>query len=119
MAIPKWANDITETVCRNANKDIPPIIWRKSKIKNYSSGTTYKDRIVITAAGPRKEQKLILLHELTHWIIDWNEGHSDVFWDMAWKLYREYKILIQYAKWREFRYKRKAKTAYYRSLNKQ
>lgn len=122
---PQWALDLIEQVCRDEGREVRPnLIWRHRRaLKNHgSSGYCAVDlsRIVVTAGGPRHEQKLVLLHELAHWLRprtqrseDW---HSDAFWIKAFELFRRYKVPIRYAKWRETNYKKGAIVGYVANL---
>lgn len=76
--------------------------------------------ITITAGKSRVDQKLVLLHEIAHLIgSKEREGHSPRFWDIAWDLYRTFKVPINYAKKREYSYKQEAKAAYRRNIKPQ
>ena len=128
---PKWAEEIILSVCKEYNLSEPKVNWRRShkqkkgfytesngnnipifKPKRYfSSGVAYttENEISITAGSERKDQKLVLLHELAHLISPKEEHHGKVFWEIAWKLYRQYKVPINYAKEREYSYRKLAK----------
>lgn len=131
MKIPNWANDLILEVCLEYHIPPPQINWRRShrikkvfytdsngnnipifKSKRYfSSGVSYtkENKISITAGSERKDQKLVLLHELAHLIAPEKEHHGKIFWEIAWKLYRQYKVPINYAKQREYSYRKLAK----------
>ena len=96
--------------------------WAKHTVAEGSSGRTFKpyslfkpDRVHVTAGSDRKDQKLVLLHELAHWLLPAGEHHGADFWDKAWELYRRYKVPIRYAKAREGNYRKGAIAAYRRS----
>lgn len=62
-------------------------------------------RIIVTAGTDRKDQRLVLLHELAHWLRPVGESHSSAFWDQAFELYQRYGVSIKYATERESRYR--------------
>lgn len=113
---PCWAQDLIIRVALDEGiDDLPVLIWRKSKKQIWSTGYTFwKGIIRFTAGLDELDQKLVLLHELAHWIT--LELHTNKFWDKAWELYRRYKIPIRYAKTRESSYRKGALVAYHRSL---
>lgn len=139
MAIPKWADELATQVCKDYGATKPPINWRKSRAyrkvsesfttswgerivphrsaRKFSSGVTYPTRIGITAGTDRKDQKLVLLHELAHWLTP-KEHHSVVFWEKAFELYRRYKVPMRYAQQREYRYRKTARIGYKNSRSK-
>lgn len=47
------------------------------------------------------DQRLVLCHEIAHWLGAPKEGHSPAFWRRAWRLYRRYRVPIYYALARE------------------
>lgn len=137
MKIPNWASDLVNQVSAEYRKPLlPNVIWRRRHSKkewnekyqmwekrnksNYSSGTTYSEenKIVVTAGSSRKDQKLVLLHELAHWLMPADENHGKAFWDLAFDLYRKYKVPMYYALNREKNYRQEAKFAYRRNRNK-
>jgi len=73
------------------------------------------NRVHVTAGTDRTDQKLVLLHELAHWLCDVGEHHGARFWDKAWQLYRRYRVPIRYARKREGNYRKGAALAYARS----
>lgn len=120
---PKWAIDLASKVAQDEGRPQPPLVkWRRLKFwsPEHSSGTSYttENKIVITAGKSYKDQKLVLLHELAHWLCDTNEHHSDRFWDKAFGLYRRYNIPMKYALQREGNYKERAKQAYRRNVDR-
>jgi hypothetical protein len=113
--------DITEQVLEDEGCKRKPTL--KLIRKGYGtcySGTCYKDRIVLTKGkyAGKKDGKLVLLHELAHWLLPWGEHHSERFWDKAFELYRRYGVPMRYAKNREARYRKKASKAYLKNLRK-
>jgi hypothetical protein len=87
--------------------------WRKGKSIN-TSGTCWPDHIAITQGKNRTDAKMVLLHELAHWV---NPGqhHNEKFWLTAWDLYRHFKIPIRHCLKREKNYRKGALKAYHKS----
>src|SRR6266540_652846 len=123
--MPGWAIDLTLKVARAAERmDVPVVTWRlrhrnprrrawgRGKIivppATHSSGRCYPARIVITAGRSLKDQRLVLLHELAHWLAPTGEHHSESFWERAWALYRLYGVDLAYARKREGDYRKLA-----------
>ena len=138
-APPKWAQDLVLTVALDAGRDdVPELTWYragkrkvmysewgfptsrahkavKTKVlppRRGSSGTAWPTlgRIHVTAGTDRKDQKLVLLHELAHWLTP-KDHHSPRFWDKAWELYRRYRVPLRYARIREGNYRKGALVA--------
>jgi hypothetical protein len=101
MKVPKWAQDlILDTLLylqsRGYPDAIPEIRWRHSSYHKLSSGVCYQhNHITITAGKDRRDQKLVLLHELAHWVLPDKEHHGDAFWRLAFELYRVNKLPIR------------------------
>lgn len=112
-ATPKWAAALVAGVCEHAGVEPPAVKWRRGRTSDLSSGTYYAEshRLVVTAAGPRYEQRLVLLHELAHALTP-GEHHSLTFWLTAWRLYFEHGVPVRYAQQREFRYRQTARRGY-------
>lgn len=104
--LPQWAYTIAFDVCRGTKRGIPEIHWRVSKNKSWTSGTTWSDHIAITAGlggrgiPQRTEHKIVLLHELSHWLTP-GHHHDRVFWDQMYKLIHRYNIPLNEAVLRE------------------
>lgn len=119
MAVPQWAQELTINALIHAGcDDVPNITWRRCNRWD-SSGvcntTKREDGIVINAGRDRTDQKLVLLHELAHWIRPPKEHHSPEFWDLAWELFRWAKLPVRYCLQRERTYRKGAVLAYKRS----
>lgn len=112
-AVPKWAAALVADVCEQHGIVEPAVTWRRGRTSALSSGTYYREshRLVVTAAGPRHEQRLVLLHELAHALIP-GEHHSLTFWLTAWRLYFEHGVPVRHAQRREFGYRQTARRAY-------
>jgi hypothetical protein len=103
--VPVWVQKLINKTADDYSVPVPPIGWRRSKIHKWSSGRTFHHRIVVTAGKDRQDQKLALLHELAHWIVQQDDArkdevHSPEFWRVAFDLYAEHKM-IKYATYRE------------------
>ena len=118
MAIPQWAQELTlKALIHCTVDDVPVIRWRRSQGQT-SSGTCFRDKklgFVVTAGRNRTDAKLVLLHELAHWLRPAGECHGDAFWDLAWNLYRWAKLPVRYCLSREKNYRKGAVLAYKRS----
>ena len=92
------------------------MVWRRRDGFS-SSGLAYwsGDKISINAGQDRIDQKVVLLHELAHWIVGPVERHNGRFWDVAWELFRWAKLPIGYTKRREGDYRKGALAAYHRT----
>lgn len=117
MRIPNWAQNLTLKVLQDKNcNDIPTLVWRRHNAYS-SSGICYNDRVkgITVRAGkhaPRWEQKLVLLHEVAHWLRPNKENHTPEFWKLAFQLYKENKIPIRKAIGREKDYRKGAEDGY-------
>ncbi len=117
MGTPEWAqNLILDALIFLKFSDLPDIRWRHSKRLD-SSGLCYPDHISIMAGRDRVDLKLVILHELAHWVLPTrasHEGHTKRFWDLAWQLYRAFDLPIRYCKKREGEFRKGALVAYHR-----
>jgi hypothetical protein len=111
---PQWVLDLAEDVVKkHTHKRIPVITWRQGH-GFHSSGREFgiEKRIAITAGTDEQDQKLVVLHELAHYLCPVKAHHNMRFWRTAWMLYKEYDIPEEYAFKREQDYKKKAVTAF-------
>lgn len=134
---PEWATELFTRVCKDYNRGLPSeFIWRNRNSK-YSSGATnshWRTLLLRTKTGKQRkvkfygyvrvcsgtyeqDQRLVLLHELAHHIVGRSikgrrEGHSMRFWKLAFELYDNYGVDMDYAIDREKGYKVKASQAY-------
>ena len=125
---PIWAQNLLLSAllyweAQHGQVPVPALEWRRGA-KSSSSGRTAprldnrdKGRIVITAGSDRADAKLVLLHEIGHWLTPMDH-HSDRFWDVAWELYRWAKLPVRYCLWREGNYRTGAVAAYHRGLGR-
>ena len=141
---PNWAVELVEQVCKDRRRAVPSRLqwydrskstkvyrtWnedgsRSLKIKNqeYTSGWTTVGKIHISAGTSEEDQKLVLLHELAHHLLNKTkksrlQGHSIRFWRLAFELYHQYGVDLGYAYQREKNYKKKATVAYLELVNR-
>lgn len=111
---PKWARCLRDRVARDAGAaGHPRVRWRRHPHRRLSSGwcNLSTGTIMIHAGTARRDQRLVLLHEMAHWLVQ--AGHTRAFWATAFTLYRRYKVPLHYAH-RSERYSRKARAAYRR-----
>jgi hypothetical protein len=100
-----WAERLVTAVCEAAGIDEPEVNWRRSSSAKSSSGRyNYAERrLTITAGKDRRDQRLVLLHELAHHLTP-KANHGPAFWRAAWALYQRFG-LARYALTRELSYK--------------
>lgn len=99
-------------VCTETDADgMPMISWHRGSAY-LSSGRTWpgrkfcrRGRIHVTAGSNTRDQRLVLLHELAHWLLPPGEHHSERFWTLAFLLYRRYGVPLRYAEQRERDYR--------------
>ncbi len=101
MNIPKWAQELTiNTIIHLQSKgyksELPELKWRHGKHRSSSGICCQHDHITITAGHDRKDSKLVLLHELAHWVLPDNEHHGDNFWRLAFDLYKFNGLPVRY-----------------------
>jgi len=116
MPAPRWAQDLAIRVALDEGRDdLPDLTWRRGRRHVMSSGHVKHladgGGVTITTGRDRRDQRLVLLHEMAHWLTP-GEYHGPVFWDKAWELYRRYGVPIRYALARERGYRRGALVAY-------
>ncbi len=138
MTEPEWATPIIRDVLALHNRTkAPRIRWVKSKYGG--SGVTYKRGIVrrngwsykirrrrgtpdITVKLSNKlgRDKLVLLHEMAHWLLRAGHHHDKTFWRKAWDLYFFFLTPqeIEENKGSEFSYKSKAQEVYHEMTQK-
>ncbi len=124
MNTPKWAQDlILDAIlyiqsATPLTPELPDINWRHAKDRRNSSGICHPRNITIVKGSNRVDAKLVILHELAHWALpegSGHEGHTPRFWDLAWQLFREFKLPIRHCKKRESEYRKGSLVAYHRS----
>lgn len=119
---PVWAVALTEQVCKDYGRALPKRLqWFNRNRQEYSQGTTWPNKIHISAGSHGHDQELVLLHELAHHVANKNkphQGHTIRFWRLAFELYERYGIELGYAIWREEHYRKYATQAYHEQLAK-
>lgn len=142
---PDWAVELVKQVCKERRRALPSKLqWydrskskkvfrtfnedgsRSLQIRNqkYTSGTTWgSGKIHISAGTDVQDQRLVLLHELAHHLLNKTkksrlQGHTIRFWRLAFELYHQYGVDLAYAYEREKNYKKKATVAYLELMNK-
>lgn len=130
MPAPLWAIQLVETVCKEYRRAKPSTFkWRQLKRRTASSGRAWtpgksglleprrlkngkvKYRrstgiVHISAGTDVKDQRLVLLHELSHHIAgrSRDEHHGIRFWRLAFELYERYGLELEYAYAAEMRH---------------
>jgi hypothetical protein len=116
-----WIIELAKQVALDEGRtDVPEIKLIRQKYGFYCSGHTHYhldetfNKITIAKGkhAKKKEIKLVVLHEIAHWLMPYAEHHSEAFWDKAFELYRRYKIPMYYARRREGEYRKSAYSAY-------
>lgn len=134
MNTPKWAQDLILDAMlylesKGIQGELPDVKWRQSHtawnfkanrpaLRKVSSGVCHTRHITIVQGKDRTDTKLVILHELAHWVLPdkgGHEGHTPKFWDIAWMLYREFKLPVRYCLTREQNYRKGAVVAYRKS----
>lgn len=107
MPAPDWAERMVKEVARRRRQPAPAIYWRQTRRRRSagSADSFRRGNCVSMAAGyDPVDQRLVLLHELAHWLGTPDEGHSPQFWARAWNLFRRYRVPVHYALAREGEY---------------
>lgn len=141
MKQPNWVDELIEQVCKDHKRKAPKLTWRnasresssgKTRFPRSSTGTKlytrtktgrlirFKGGISIMAGTNEQDQRLVLLHELAHWLtVKYkNQGHNQKFWETAFDLYERYGVDMDYAYNREKDYKQTAKLVYAKRTSK-
>lgn len=96
MRPPVWALRLVAETCEREGVRPPEVRWkRRDAPVSSSSGTYYRNLgplILVRAGYTRKDQKLVLLHELAHHLSPAGHHHSPMFWRKAWELYRRHRM---------------------------
>ncbi len=115
---PKWAQELTIRVALDEGQDtLPNLVWKHAnRLPSSGHWNNMTNTATIRAGKDRKDAKLVLLHELAHWLAGHKEWrwHSACFWDKAFDLYHRYGVPMAYAKKREEGYMKGATLAYRR-----
>lgn len=118
MQKPEWADQlIGEVLFYKGRKHPPQIRWVK-RHRLCSSGVTYvrSKKITICVGSDMADAKMVVIHELGHWLLRQGHHHDIKFWLTVWELYYLFKDQLNWelVKRREFQYKGKAKVAFER-----
>lgn len=137
---PAWAVMLVKQVCTDYSRAMPTELHWYSlnigggydkidtadggykyifKARNSSSGNTgrHNGRIHISAGADEQDQKLVLLHELAHHIMNKTKkgraaNHNTTFWMLAFELYKKYDMNMTFAFDREKSYRKTAITVF-------
>lgn len=125
MPPPKWAQSLLLDALvwwESQGNEAPNVflVWRRRRVRCWrlydadASGKANQNtgRILVIAGGNRLDAKLVLLHELAHQLVP--KGHTPVFWETAWRLYRWAKLPLRYCQRREAMHYKGAAVAYRR-----
>lgn len=129
---PEWAQLLVEQVCRDEGMERTPTIrWNQAKrrgfmdqIRYYTTGKAYSHEqklrhtgweILISAGLSVDDQRIVLLHEMAHWLLPAAYHHNSTFWDKAFYLYHKYGVDGNKAISSERIYRKKAVSAFNRS----
>ena len=114
MNQPDWGTEmIGQILLIKGRTKLPRIKWIQRR-RFSSSGVCYKDRIVICAGRDVGDAKMVLIHEMSHWLIRRGHHHDLKFWITAWELFYLFKDQLNWeaTKNRSFRYMKKARVGY-------
>ena len=116
---PTWATELIERVCSECERPVPPVVqWQRGTRRGYS-GRAWSGKKIHIRVGPktpRWEQKLVVLHELAHYMLPTGEHHNERFWTLAFLFYRRYGVPVRKALANERTYRLTAVAGYKRSL---
>lgn len=125
MTAPAWAEALVDEVARDYGIARPKLKWRRGRRiatyeqvpftrtewvlregrTRYTSGKAHAEvGITISAGTDRRDQRIVLLHELAHIVRttdDPKAGHDKAFWRIAWGMFERYGVGPKYALWRE------------------
>ncbi len=115
---PTWAKNIIRTVERQKRRRQPEVVWQTTRKTHGTAGSADSTSIFIREGRSRLNAKMSLLHELSHWLSDEEDGHTHEFWLQAWALYRQFRIPMGYALDIESLYRQGALEAYWESRDR-
>lgn len=110
---PQWARELYLRVFAEVCVPSRPLHWRRSRQTDAgwdwkapgeydrridgmrragSGGVCYPTHIVLTVGRERRDQLVVLLHEIAHALTEGVEpsAHGPIFWDTAWGLLDQY-----------------------------
>lgn len=119
MKTPSWIDTIVNDVTGQVGIKKPKVVVRKIQrgYSGFALGTGEQITIRYSSTTPMWQKKMVVLHELAHCIVGGKEHHSVKFWDIAFTLYKEYKLPIRKCRASETNYKRTAEDGYRLALN--
>jgi hypothetical protein len=108
---PAWAELLIERVCAAHRRRVPPLRWRR-RTQPWTSGALYYDGtgMSIVAGTDVRQLRMVLLHELAHYLVGPTHQHDERFWRRCWELYRRYGVDLAYAWQAETSYRKGAAT---------
>ena len=97
-APPRWAAELIRRVCAEHRRRAPAVRWRR-RSQPWTSGAVYYDGtgIGIVAGTDVQQLRLVLLHELAHYLVGPTHQHDERFWRRCWELYRRHGVDLGYA----------------------
>ena len=94
---PAWAVDLVALVCADAGVAPPRLSWRRRSGEHSTGVTRRHDGLIAVRAGADElDQRLTLLHELSHWLAPTPRRarrtvhHGRAFYAIAFELYRRH-----------------------------
>lgn len=111
MSTPAWALALRDEVAAQEAIAPPELTWRKRGDSGISGRYYVNDHRIVMSVGKgqdRVSQRTYLLHELAHAVAPKDEHHGPVFYDIAWRLFLQYKLPIRRTLMSEGRYKAEA-----------
>ena len=91
--VPDWAAKLCQIVAQAYERtDLPTLIWRNQTKFKSSSGMSQAtfglDRYVLTlrAGTDLNDQRMLLLHELAHWLIGNKHNHDKEFYHLLFEM---------------------------------
>lgn len=120
-AMPEWASQLVIQVCADYGKPVPVVRWSNSRARKmcrWSSGrawshqkpsTNHRWQVSICAGNVESDVRIVLLHELAHWLAPDAWHHNYGFWQLAWELFGRYGCDYDECMEREGAYRKKGK----------
>lgn len=105
---PQWASDLKAKVL--GRRKGPRLIWKLRSAASSSGVCFYSGRIIVRAGTDEHDAKMVLLHELAHWLTGEGHHHDKAFWKRAFKLYEAHGLDISKCVAREKTYWKAAAT---------
>lgn len=126
---PIWAQDLILDALSwwedqgHSSVNVPIIKWKHRKGRG-TTGLTIDKKTIIIREGNRSinvggekdvsaliDTKVVVLHELAHFLTPSGEHHGPQFWDTAWAFFQWAELPVWYLKWREGAYRKGALSA--------